>query len=406
MQKVGKTTLGGEKYTKNKGRAGENNNVTFYDFDSLSAVKNFNDSGLRFIDDIVSGNVVSGLSQWQRNNADEYRDAINEAFSDRQIESRRNFIGLSGSANDAIVEEIKRQGTVSRFTKLPTLEQYWNSLTKKVGGTRYQKLSETKKLKFTDNEKGVFSFDMAASGMYPVMEYYSDLIKRVVDPFMVTPIRLSNGDYEYEYKGDDKYPKHKVEQRVKHDEDGNPIVESTIKRSYIEFPKKNLPSKIINFVINGTFAAAINADSIIYNSFPVLYVADVLTKMGYSTNIYATYGLSDEYDNVHITRIRVKAYSEPFDRNALATALSDPAFYRLNVFQMWRVQNIDSNLRHSARGLGYILNNDSITRHYSEINSDALADTFFANQSLDERQATREIDRLIDLVEKTLGITV
>lgn len=406
MQKVGKTTLGGEKYTKNKGRAGEKNNVTFYDFDSLSAVKKFNDSGLRFIEDILAGDVVGGVSQWQRNNAVEYGNVINEAFSDRQVESRRDFIGLSGSANDAIVEEIKRQGTVSRFTKLPTLEQYWNSLTKKVGGTRYQKLSETKKLKFTDNEKGVFSFDMAASGMYPVMEYYSDLIKRVVDPFMVTPIRLSNGDYEYEYKGDDKYPKHKVEQRVKHDEDGNPIVESTIKRSYIEFPKKNLPSKIINFVINGGFSAGVDADDIIYNSFPVLYIADVLTKMGYSTNIYVTYGVSGSGGNEHITRIRVKSYSEPFDRNAIATALSDPAFFRMNVFQMFRVQNIDSDTRHSVYGLGIPLDNNTINNYYSQINSDALADTFFANQSLDERQATREIDRLIDLVEKTLGITV
>ena len=45
---------------------------------------------------------------------------------------------------------------------------------------QFSRLDQTKKMKFTEQEIGVFSFDLASLGLLPIVEYYSPLLKRIV----------------------------------------------------------------------------------------------------------------------------------------------------------------------------------------------------------------------------------
>lgn len=278
----------------------------------------------------------------------------------------------------------------SNFLYANELNNLLSNLNANINSVNFSDLDQTKAIKFTEKEVGIFSFDLASLGLIPVYEYYSKLLNRVVNANYVESVLLKNGRREYYHvflpyikehrcnynikqagfysdilelvipkellvrvqtANDDYfiYPerqeikRHKLQKIQKLDKNGNKKWTTTFKKSFIEIPKVEKPLPRIDIIIPAAFNQSANADTIKYNSLALIKLVENLANIGINVRIISNY--SFEFMGTEIyTYITVKKEDEPLDKNKMAILLSDARYYRLKILDLWQGEASDVNI--------------------------------------------------------------
>lgn len=264
------------------------------------------------------------------------------------------------------------------------LEGFLNTLRARTVNLDVIDIDQQKAIKFTEQEIGVFSFDLASLGLIPVIEFYSSLLNKVVSGNLVKSEKKSNGElyfyhiYQPEIKEhivkfnanfngyyskvlervvpkdqlveEDKngdiifnYPfkpeiqKHKVEKRQQLDNNGKKKFSTTWKKSFVYMPKVEKPLPRIDIIVGSSFAWRTDARTqMIYSSMSAIAIAEKLSNSGVNYRIVAAYPIrTSRGTNPQeiYSFVTVKKEGEVLDKNKIAVLLSDGRQFRYQQFK-------------------------------------------------------------------------
>ena len=221
------------------------------------------------------------------------------------------------------------RGIKERFRSLDYIKQQVELFRTSKVNDRILSFDKKKVLRFNDRDLGIFSFDLASAGIHKVKEYYSELLKMIVDPNEVETKK--DGDkYRYFYTGT---PYHEVEQRDKLLESGLPKLRTSVKKVFIDIPKpiKALPQ--IDIFINVSFSASVKPDQIHWNALALIAIAEKLSSANISTRIWNITAIEGN-DNICVSSlIKIKDFNEPLDINSLGIIVADSRFIRFDNYK-------------------------------------------------------------------------
>lgn len=266
-------------------------------------------------------------------------------------------------------------GTLDTFLFTDDLNRYLEQLRSRTVRTDIRNLSQKKKIQFTEQEKGVFSFDLAALGLVKVYEYYSPLLNKMVSANLVRSIKVDGKlifyhilvegvpEHKAEWKGGmgayysnllkkiipeeelikrdgEMYVKevehiaqHEVERRQKVDENGKPVFSSTWKKSFIHIPKVELPLPTIDLIVSMAYNSNVNARTqMIWGCMAAVCIAEKLQQSGVRFRMYGA--LQMGAGNKELFKfVKIKDVAERINTNGTAILLSDARNFRYNEFK-------------------------------------------------------------------------
>ena len=240
-------------------------------------------------------------------------------------------------------------------------------------------IDQKKKIVFTSQEIGIFSFDLASLGLIRVYEYFSPYLNKIISPNFVRSykndegqlvfyhimvegyprhaLQLKNGilyskrlDREVSYEEAEKIEdednieyfmpekpqieKHEVERRQKVDKKGNKVFSSTFKKSFIYIPKITTQLPRIDLIINASYGWNISAtDQMIWSSMAAISIAEKLANSNVDFRIYASYPVMYRNGKKAFTYVKLKDVNEPLNINGLAIMTSDGRQFRYQQFK-------------------------------------------------------------------------
>jgi hypothetical protein len=335
-------------------------NRTAFMFDSLG---DYN----KFIDETTN-------SLPRNSNAKRVVDGYNASY----IRDNATDVSFFGTRDRTLITD-----NVDTYLFNNVLDGFLNTLRDRTINLDVIDLDQQKAIKFTEQEIGVFSFDLASLGLIPVVEFYSPLLNKIVSANLVRSEKKSNGSlyfyhiyqpeikkhivqFNASYNGyysevlkrlvpkDDLveeesngdiifyYPftpevqKHKVDRRQKVDEKGKKKFSTTWKKSFVYMPKVEKPLPRIDIIIVSSFSSTNDAQSeMIYNGLSAIAIAEKLSKANVNYRIIAAYpiitpiGTQEEVYSF----ITLKKEGEVLDKNKIALLLSDGRHLRLKRFK-------------------------------------------------------------------------
>jgi hypothetical protein len=320
-------------------------------------------------------------------------------------------------------------------------------------------IDQKKQIQFTERDIGIFSFDLASLGLIRIYEYYSPLLKTIVDSDDVRSDLLPNGEYRFYHvkvpfvprhicKWDDSFgeyyspilkrpipkkelefsadltayfperkeiPQHDVERIQKMDEDGNPMFGSTFKKVFIHTPKINKSIPRIDLIINASYHWGVDArNQMIWNAMPAIAVAEKLNRSNIPFRLIASYPVEFKSNKKIYPFVVLKEDGEPLDINAISIMISDGRQFRYETFKGFITIAQDAGFSDyvDIPSLGFpITNATEIKSRYMEYletrpnqndieSSKNPASKIFFNNVLTERDAINEYDRVIDLISQ------
>jgi hypothetical protein len=343
-------------------------------------------------------------------------------------------------------------GDTKSFLFNNELDRFLQTIVKKAIQTDITDIDQKKKLEFTEKDIGIFSFDLASLGLVRVNEYYSPLLKEIVDSNFVQSYATGEGKLIYyhikvdavpkhiiRYNGKEggyysnilkkvipasdliqefvdnqvvyyypeiyEIPQHDVEVRQKRNENGGLKFATTWKKSFIYIPKPLSSLPRIDLIITSSYSGSIDAtNAMIWNTMAGLAVAQKLSQSNINFRIIAAYtdkpSNSGSNDEVY-TFVKIKDEAQPLNPNMMATLISDARFFRYETFlgsfaTMWDA-GYDANIIPSAISstINDTQNNPKIRNAYIDYlktnkgYSDRMAATNF-NSKIVFRQALSE----------------
>lgn len=364
-------------------------NKTVFMFNSLDDYNRFIDE----VDKVAIGQTRIGLD---RINAPDYIE--------RKIRSGERWFGTTDT--DLVGKSI----TTYLFNS--ELESFLETFRSQTVSIDVTDIDQNKTIKFTEQEIGIFSFDLASLGLIRVYEYYSPLLEKVVSPNLVKSEKTQDGKlvfyhvytpyvpmHKVEYnvgKGgyfsnilkrvvsksdlievvteNDVYlafperkevQQHVVERRQQVDANGRKKFTSTFKKSFIYIPKVEKPLPRIDIIVAASYASEVNAKTqMIYSSMAAIAIAEKLSKSGVNYRIIASYPVetsgSGSRKKVY-TFVTVKREGEPFDKNKIAILLSDARQFRYQQFKGFLASMFDAGYDDNINPItiGYPITSDS-----------------------------------------------
>ena len=358
----------------------------------------------KFVDDIAisaTGNARRGIND------------INKSTVERRIRDRRKEWYGTLDANDVISKK-------TSFLFNNQLETYLQRVRNQTVKVDITDIDQKKEIQFTERDIGIFSFDLASLGLVSVYEYYSPLLKILVDPNYVKGEEVSDEkmmfyhvkvnfiakhkvnynfklggwysdvlgmlvekkdlieeitdkDIIYYFPEQAEIPEHPVERKQKIDEDGNEVFTTTWKKCFIYTPRpeKSLPR--IDLIINATYSKDIKADTqMLWNSMAALAVAEKLNKANANYRILAAYPIRTTGSGSRaevFTFVTIKDENQSLDPNKMALLVSDGRFFRYELFRAYFAVQYDAGYdsRIDVGTIGApITNRDQIKTAYTE----------------------------------------
>lgn len=221
------------------------------------------------------------------------------------------------------------KGIKEKFRSLDFIKQQVELFRTSKINDKILSFDNKKNLRFNDRDLGIFSFDLASAGIHKVKEYYSNLLKLIVDPNEVETVK--EGDkFKYFYTGT---PYHEVEQRDKLLENGLPKLRTSVKKVFIDIPKpkKSLPQ--IDIFVSVAYSWMILPDEIRWNALCLIAIAEKLNATNISTRIWLVAGNEYSTNKADYSIIKIKDFNEPLDINSLGILVADSRFYRFDLFK-------------------------------------------------------------------------
>jgi hypothetical protein len=321
------------------------------------------------------------------------------------------------------------------------LDRFLQAIVRSAIRTDVTDIDQKKKLEFTERELGIFSFDLASLGLVRVNEYYSPLLKKVVESDYVRSYVAGDGKLVYyhikvdavkrhliKYSGkeggyysnilkrvvpasdlvqevidDDiafvynetfEIPQHDVEVKQKRNEDGGLKFATTWKKSFMYIPKPYNSLPRIDLIIASSYSGGIDAtNAMIWNTMAGLAVAQKLSQSNINYRIIAAYTDRTQRSDEVYSFVKIKDESQPLNPNMMATLLSDGRFFRYETFlgsfaTMWDA-GYDANINPSSiSGTINDTENDPKIRN-------AYIDYLKTNKGYSDRMAAQNFDSKI-----------
>lgn len=242
---------------------------------------------------------------------------------------------------------------------------------------------------------GMFSFDLASMAMTYVYEYYDKFGNKVDANFVSKKGNLFYFENEI------------VEQKIKRQENGNPVVVSSVRKSLIDFEKKQKQQRAVEIFVVNSVAAKEKASDFIYNSMAAISVAKNLILKGFQVKVTAL--LTVYYNGViYYHFVPVKRFNQPIDINAAAYVCGDPRFFRYQGFKIY-LSGYDRNRVISPDSLGTPFVNkeiisETIEKDYVKNSTLKQADTrlYFGN-SRSFADVQNEVEKALVILIKNYG---
>lgn len=249
-------------------------------------------------------------------------------------------------------------------------------------------IDQKKKIVFTSQEIGIFSFDLASLGLVRVYEYYSPYFNKIISPNFVKSYKNAEGklvfyhimvegvprhilelkagklyserlDREVEFSEAEKVEtedsikyylpekpkieKHEVERRQKVDKKGNKVFSSTFKKSFIYIPKVSTQLPRIDLIINASYAWGVDAtEQMIWSSMAAISIAEKLSASNVDFRIYASYPVKFNNNKKVYTFVKIKDSGEPLNINGIAILTSDGRQFRYQQFKGYITTGADA----------------------------------------------------------------
>jgi hypothetical protein len=323
----------------------------------------------------------------------------------------QSFIRTEGARWFGTTNPAEITSNLQSYLYRNNLQNLTSQLSTAIQGVNVSDLDQKKVIKFTDQQMGIFSFDLASIGLIKVFEYYSPLLKRNVSSDLIVSEKATNGlmyfhveqpyvpmhevkfttegfysrilrnivprsvllydanTDTYYYPEREEIPRHEVIQRHATDVNGRPKYTSTFKKSFIYMPKVQKPLPKIDIIVPFSFDGTTNADQMQYNSLAALVLCDTLSRLGIDFNLLAYYGNLTGSDLAINQFIVLKDTTMGFDMTQMALFLSDPRYYRYQRFRSFNAAYSDTNndQRGSNGGWSTITNTDAIKNAYIDM---------------------------------------
>ena len=240
-------------------------------------------------------------------------------------------------------------------------------------------------MKFTEQEIGVFSFDLASLGLLPIVEYYSPLLKRIVSgnnvksfvnqqgkrlffhvekPFipkhlcnysaksqgfyssffqrnvdkndLIEEVNLNTNEIDYYYPEQEKIEQHFVEQRQVLNKDGQKKFTTTWKKSFVYFPIQDKPMPRVDIVVISSFGGLVDAIEFQYGATIAVAIAKKLTQFNidYQILISTPKEWQTRPNPKQFTFIKAKSKGDVLDIPKISILTGDPRQYRYTKFKV------------------------------------------------------------------------
>lgn len=254
---------------------------------------------------------------------------------------------------------------------------------KKIEDINLIDLQQKKKIIFTSQEIGIFSFDLASLGLIPVVEYYSPLLNEIVSGDMIRSYKTNNGDlifyhifvaevpqhYLEQKSGKlfspildifinenspyvvkeiidgklffihlkiNEIPRHDVQQRQVIGENGLPKFSSTWKKSFIYVPQIPFELPQIDILIQTSFDYTRKArKEMFWTAVAVNAIIEKLSKANVKFRVYSGSSSAIKADGDKIVSFftKLKDLNDPININNISMLSSDPRLYRYEKFK-------------------------------------------------------------------------
>lgn len=370
----------------------------------------------------------------------------------------RSMISIAGVRWFGTTNQNEVKSNLDTFLYRDDLQRVLSNITNRINSVNLDEIDQQKSIKFTEQEIGIFSFDLASLGLIKVFEYYSPLTDSIVNPNLVKSYKNNNGDsiyyfigqkyipeheIEYNFKtggyfspelnrnvpkeelrfvdngsrayyvfvGQDEIQRHDVEKRQKKNPDGTNKFATTFKKSFVYIPKVEKPLPRIDIIVPFSFSGDDNADTLKFNAIPAIALADSLSKIGINYRLVATYPVELRRTKV-FQYIVLKKEGEALDKNKIALFLGDPRYYRYQRFRgiMSVYSDIDRDSEVGNGNWDTIKNTDEIKSNYLDFlaksnnvedveASKRLNSKIVQRAVSSEANAIAEYQRIIDLIK-------
>lgn len=309
-------------------------------------------------------------------------------------------------------------GTIDTYLFNNELDAFIQNVRSKTVNIDKIDLDQNKRIVFTEQEIGIFSFDLASLGLIPVLEYYSPLLKTIVSGNVVLarkdannkPIKDENGKVifyhvfrpevkrhvvefnanengyystvlkrvvlkeelvldestnKFMFPHRDEIPEHTVEQRQKVGANGKKLWRTTFKKSFVHIPKVQKPLPRIDIIITSSFSGGVDASTqMIYASMAGITLAEKLSKSGVDYRMVVAYPVqtSGGGNKKVYPFVVVKKEGEPLDRNKMAVLMSDGRQFRYRQFKGFYASQYDAGFDRyiNVDGIGMPINDSLI----------------------------------------------
>jgi hypothetical protein len=418
-------------------------NPTYYDREKLrpnTYVFRFNSLQDidRFIEDAKNTSLIPARTILNEN--------LNTKISDDIRTYGNNWFG---SRN---VAQISDTSNYMYANELPNLLSNFNN---RISSVNFSDLDQTKTIKFTEKEIGIFSFDLASLGLIPVYEYYSKLLDKIVNANYVESVLLKNGKREYYHvflpyikehrcnynikqagfysevlqlvipkellvrvqtPTDDYYvypqrleiKRHKVEKIQKLDKNGNKKWTTTFKKSFIEIPKVEKPLPRIDIIVPVSYSRPDSAEVIKYNSLALIKIVENLSNIGINVRVIASYSTREsirQNDTIY-SFISIKKEDEPLDLNKMGILLSDARYYRLKRFDLITSMYSDINKEDIVDGRWKTIKDANLikTNYMEFLSKQSNPSDILASQNPNSKIVTNPVTNLQDAINTYTNI--
>ena len=336
------------------------------------------------------------------------RTIYDRDYNDATIRQEASDINWFGT-ND--IQEVKQEIITYQFND--ELKQELEAFDRRNTNIEQIDLEQKKKITFTAQEIGIFSFDLASLGLIPVVEYFSPLLNQIVDGDMVRSYKMGNGDVvfyhifvakvprhylkqqngklfspildvfvnenspyvfkeiidgtlQFVYLEKAEIPRHDVQQRQVIGENGLPKFSSTWKKSFIYIPQIPFQLPQIDIVIQPSYNSGVRARSqMFWTAVAVNAIIEKLSKSNVRFRIYAGSTTSWGQNETKIVSafIKLKDLNDPLNSNTTAIITSDARNYRHQWFKYILTASFDLGYNSDVNGnYGRPINNADITK--------------------------------------------
>lgn len=351
------------------------------------------------------------------------------------------------------------RGNLDTFLYRAEIQNVLSNITNRVNSINLADIDQQKSIKFTQQEIGIFSFDLASLGLIKVYEYFSPLLNEIVSSNLVESYKTQNdqtiyffvgqpfvpqheieynvktggffspilkrnipkedllfidngGRLYYEFQEQKEILRHEVERKHKLNDDGSKKYATTFKKCFVYIPKVDKPLPRIDIIVPFSFSSSDNAETLKFNAIPAIALSEALSKIGVNYRIVVSYPIVQNQSLKIFQYINVKKEDEALDKNKIALFSGDPRYYR---YQRFRgiVSSLSDINRDSSGDDGNwrtIKDNDEIKQNYVDFlakstNPEDIEASKRLNSKIVQRPvsteagAIQEYERIINIIK-------